>query len=138
MSTSSTTYYYDAADRLLGSVVSGDLIPGANPVADGLSPAVGGTPAEVQYDARGNTTKLADQSLVFDLSNQHDSAGDSCLPGFVSGPFAEADPRFGVELSLDPVRSGRRFPSLTGAVTVAPRVQVGALNDQQAPRRLPS
>ncbi len=69
--TSSTTYCYDAADRLLGSVVSGDLIPEANPVADGLSPAVGGTPAEVQYDARGNTTKLADQSLVFDLSNRH-------------------------------------------------------------------
>ncbi len=69
--TSSTTYCYDAADRLLGSVVSGDLIPEANPVADGLSPAVGATPAEVQYDARGNTTKLADQSLVFDLSNRH-------------------------------------------------------------------
>ena len=71
VSTSSTTYCYDAADRLLGSVVSGDLIAEANPVADGLSPAVGGTPAEVQYDARGNTTKLADQSLVFDLSNRH-------------------------------------------------------------------
>ncbi len=71
VSTSSTTYCYDAADRLLGSVVSGDLIPEANPVADGLSPAVGATPAEVQYDARGNTTKLADQSLVFDLSNRH-------------------------------------------------------------------
>lgn len=71
VSTSSTTYCYDAADRLLGSVVSGVLIPEANPVADGLSPAAGGTPAEVQYDARGNTTKLADQSLVFDLSNRH-------------------------------------------------------------------
>ena len=68
--TASTTYCYDAADRLLGSVVSG-AVPEANPVADGLSPAAGATPAEVQYDARGNTTKLADQSLVFDLANRH-------------------------------------------------------------------
>jgi RHS repeat-associated protein len=63
-STASTTYCYDAADRLLGSVVSGDAIPEANPVADGLAPA------ELAYDARGNTTTLADQSLVFDLSNR--------------------------------------------------------------------
>ena len=63
--TASTTYCYDAADRLLGSVVSGDAIPKANPVADGLAPA------ELEYDAHGNTTKLADQSLVFDLSNRH-------------------------------------------------------------------
>ena len=63
--TASTTYCYDAADRLLGSVVSGDAIPEANPVADGLSPS------ELEYDAHGNTTKLADQTLVFDLSNRH-------------------------------------------------------------------
>ncbi|MFM2352949.1 MAG: hypothetical protein RLZZ608_355 [Actinomycetota bacterium] len=69
--TSSTTYCYDAADRLLGSVVSGTPVPEANPVADGLSPAMGATAAEVQYDSRGNTTKLADQTLVFDLANRH-------------------------------------------------------------------
>jgi RHS repeat-associated protein len=63
--TASTTCCYDAADRLLGSVVSGDAIPEANPVADGLAPT------ELAYDARGNTTTLADQSLVFDLSNRH-------------------------------------------------------------------
>ncbi len=63
--TSSTTYCYDAADRLLGSVVSGTPVPEANPVADGL------TASELTYDARGNTTKLADQSLVFDLANRH-------------------------------------------------------------------
>ncbi len=45
--------------------MSGDAIPEANPVADGL------TPSELAYDARGNTTELADQSLVFDLSNRH-------------------------------------------------------------------
>ncbi len=63
--TASTTYCYDAADRLLGSVVSGDAIPEANAVADGLAPT------ELAYDARGNTTTLADQSLVFDLANRH-------------------------------------------------------------------
>lgn len=47
--TSSTTYCYDAADRLLGSVVSGDAVPEANPVADGL------TAAELAFDAHGNT-----------------------------------------------------------------------------------
>lgn len=62
--TSSTTYCYDAADRLLGPVVSG-AVPEANPIADGLAAS------ELAYDARGNTTKLADQSLVFDLSNRH-------------------------------------------------------------------
>ena len=36
-----------------------------NPVADGL------TPAELAYDAHGNTTTLADQSLEFDLGNRH-------------------------------------------------------------------
>ncbi|MEN9619855.1 MAG: hypothetical protein RL499_48 [Actinomycetota bacterium] len=62
--TASTTYCYDAADRLLGSVATG-AVPEANPVADGLAAS------ELAYDARGNTTKLADQSLVFDLSNRH-------------------------------------------------------------------
>jgi RHS repeat-associated protein len=62
--TASTTYCYDAADRLLGSVVSG-AVPEANPVADGLAAS------ELAYDSRGNTTKLADQTLVFDLANRH-------------------------------------------------------------------
>jgi len=45
--------------------VTGDAILEANPVADGL------TPAELAYDAHGNTTTLADQSLEFDLANRH-------------------------------------------------------------------
>lgn len=60
-----TTYCYDRADRLLASFVTGDLIPEANPVADGLEPS------ELAYDAHGNTTTLADQSLVFDKANRH-------------------------------------------------------------------
>jgi len=65
MSVSATTYCYDPADRLLASNVSGDAVPEANPVADGL------TPAELAYDAHGNTTTFADQSLVFDVANRH-------------------------------------------------------------------
>ena len=61
----STSYCYDQADRLLASTVSGDAIPEANPVADGLAPA------ELAYDAHGNTTTLADQLLEFDLANRH-------------------------------------------------------------------
>ena len=72
--TASTTYCYDAADRLLGSVVTG-AVPEANPVADGLSAA------ELAYDARGNTTKLADQSLVFDLANRHVSTTVTAAEG---------------------------------------------------------
>ncbi len=72
--TSSTTYCYDAADRLLGSVVTG-AVPESNPVADGLAAS------ELTYDARGNTTKLADQSLVFDLANRHVSTAVTTAEG---------------------------------------------------------
>ncbi|MER3388481.1 MAG: RHS repeat-associated core domain-containing protein [Microcella sp.] len=65
MTETSTSYCYDQADRLLASTVTGDAIPAANPVADGLAPA------ELAYDAHGNTTTLADQSLEFDLANRH-------------------------------------------------------------------
>ena len=73
---SSTTYCYDAADRLLGSIVTCDAVPEANPVADGLSPA------ELGYDARGNTTTLAERPLMFDTANRHvstmiDHGGDT-------------------------------------------------------------
>jgi len=74
-STSSTTYCYDAADRLLGSVVSGDAVPAANPVADGL------TASELAYDAHGNTTTFADQVLVFDVANRHVSTTITAAEG---------------------------------------------------------
>jgi len=74
-SVASTTYCYDAADRLLGSIVTGDAIPEANPVADGL------TASELTYDARGNTTKLADQTLVFDTANRHVSTTVTAAEG---------------------------------------------------------
>ncbi|BDI21661.1 PA14 domain-containing protein [Herbiconiux sp. L3-i23] len=59
-----TTYCYDGADRLLSTAVTNPLA-GANPVADGL-PAT-----DLTYDIRGNTTKLADQDLVYDGGDRH-------------------------------------------------------------------
>ena len=41
------------------------MYPGANPVVDGLAAS------ELAYDAHGNTTRLADQTLVFDKANRH-------------------------------------------------------------------
>jgi len=35
------------------------------------APAMKGGSAKLRYHARGNTTTLADQSLMFDLSNRH-------------------------------------------------------------------
>jgi large repetitive protein len=66
---------FDDADLLLGSACSGDVIPGRSPVADGLAPA------ELAYDACGKTTVLADQSLVFDLSNRHVSTTVTTVEG---------------------------------------------------------
>ncbi len=74
-STSTTAYCYDAADRLLGSVVSGVGVPEANPVADGLSAS------ELAYDAHGNTTTFADQVLVFDVANRHVSTTITAAEG---------------------------------------------------------
>jgi large repetitive protein len=67
--TSSITYCYDHADRLTGTIVT-NAQPGANPVtATGLN-TVGPNPT-LAYDAHGNTTSLADQSLEFDQANRN-------------------------------------------------------------------
>lgn len=60
-----TTYCYDNADRLTSTTV-------ANPPA-GASPITGTglTASTLQYDAHGNTTKLADQTLGYDVADRH-------------------------------------------------------------------
>ena len=67
--TSSTAYCYDSADRLTATTVT-DPVAGANPVAGTNLSQQAGTLA---YDARGNTTTLADQTLTYDASNRHAS-----------------------------------------------------------------
>ena len=60
----STAYCYDWADRLLSSTVTG-AIPGASSVTDGVAAS------EIVYDARGNTTRLADMQFAYDAANRH-------------------------------------------------------------------
>lgn len=61
-----TSYCYDHTDRLTSTTVTG------TPAGPGLSPVGSAIPAaQLAYDAHGNTTKLADQSLGYDVSDQH-------------------------------------------------------------------
>ncbi|KRC58605.1 hypothetical protein ASE14_18800 [Agromyces sp. Root81] len=61
-----TTYCYDQTDRLTSTAVTG------TPAGPGLSPVAAGIPAaQLAYDAHGNTTTLADQTLGYDASDQH-------------------------------------------------------------------
>ncbi|WP_168186179.1 RHS repeat-associated core domain-containing protein [Agromyces badenianii] len=61
-----TSYCYDQTDRLTSTAVAGA------PAGPGLSPVAAGIPAaQLAYDAHGNTTTLADQTLGYDVSDQH-------------------------------------------------------------------
>ena len=62
----STSYCYDQTDRLTSTAVTGTPAgPGLSPVAAGIAAA------QLAYDAHGNTTTLADQTLGYDVSDQH-------------------------------------------------------------------
>jgi len=67
--TTSVAYCYDHADRLTGTTVTGAPV-GASPVAGGNLTTTG-PGATLAYDAHGNTTRLADQQLTFDVSGRH-------------------------------------------------------------------
>jgi RHS repeat-associated protein len=60
--TTSTAYCYDYADQLTATTVTG-AVSGADPV--------GGTNLVPTYDAHGNTLTLADETLTYDVANQH-------------------------------------------------------------------
>lgn len=62
--TTSTSYCYDWADRLTSTTVTNPII-GANTVTDGLAAT------DIAYDARGNTTRLADMRFTYDADNRH-------------------------------------------------------------------
>ncbi len=62
-------YCYDTADRLTGTTVTA-APAGASPVAAGNLTTTG-PGATLAYDARGNTTVLADQQLGYDVTNRH-------------------------------------------------------------------
>jgi RHS repeat-associated protein len=65
----SVAYCYDAADRLTGTTVT-DAPTGASPVA-GSNLTVTGPGETLAYDSHGNTTRLADQTLTYDVAGRH-------------------------------------------------------------------
>jgi RHS repeat-associated protein len=68
--TTSTAYCYDYADRLTATTVT-NPVPGANPVAGTNLTTEGGAAATLAYDAHGNTTTLANETLGYDGSDRH-------------------------------------------------------------------
>jgi RHS repeat-associated protein len=63
---STTNYCYDKADRLLSTAVTPAVSgPGLNPIVTGIDAS------KLTYDAHGNTTTLADQTLGYDIADQH-------------------------------------------------------------------
>jgi RHS repeat-associated protein len=69
-SVTSVAYCYDTADRLTGTTVTGTPVAGASPVAGGNLTTTG-PGASLAYDAHGNTTTLADQTLFYDVADRH-------------------------------------------------------------------
>lgn len=67
--TSSTAYCYENADRLTGTTVT-NPVAGANPIAGTNLSSTGTTPSLV-YDAHGDISTLADQSLGYDSTDRH-------------------------------------------------------------------
>ncbi|HWH26651.1 MAG TPA: PA14 domain-containing protein [Pseudolysinimonas sp.] len=65
----SVAYCYDNADRLTQTTVT-NAPAGGGPVATGNLTTTG-PGASLAYDAHGNTTVLADQTLAYDVSDQH-------------------------------------------------------------------
>ncbi len=63
--TTSTSYCYDNADRLMSTTVT-NPVSGADPVA-----GTNLTSSNLSYDANGNTSTLADQTLEYDAGDRH-------------------------------------------------------------------
>lgn len=63
------SYCYDYADRLV-STNPDTAQPGANPVL-GQAMSTTAPLANIAYDSHGNTTKLANQTMVYDAANRH-------------------------------------------------------------------
>jgi RHS repeat-associated protein len=68
-SITSVAYCYDNADRLTGTTVTGEPA-GASPVSGGDLTTTG--PGEtLAYNNHGNATRLADQTLTYDVADRH-------------------------------------------------------------------
>jgi hypothetical protein len=67
--TSQVAYCYDSADRLTSTTPT-NMSAGAAPVSASSLNTVGPLPSLV-YDAHGNTPTLADQTMAYDVADQH-------------------------------------------------------------------
>jgi RHS repeat-associated protein len=65
VTTTPTAYCYDGMDRLLTTTGAAGV--------DGSNLSAFSTPATLAYDAHGNTTTLAGQTLAYDVADQHTS-----------------------------------------------------------------
>ncbi len=79
--TTTTQYCYDWADRLLSSSVT-NPVTGAHSVADGLAVS------DIEYDVRGNITRLGDMTFTYDAANRHNKTtyGDGTTVTVVRDP----------------------------------------------------
>lgn len=91
--TTSTSYQYDWADRLLSATVT-NPVPGADSITDGLAAS------DITYDAAGNTTKLGDVVLTYDATGRH--AGSTYADGTTTSIVRDADGRV-VSRTVDPL-----------------------------------
>ena len=123
--TSTVAYCYDSADRLLSTSGTG-TVAGASPVTDGL------LAGELAYDAHGNTTTLADQSITYDIADQHLSttvAGQTVtytrdVTGSIVARASTSDPFASIHYTTGAVLDGagavlQRTLSLPGGVAVS-------------------
>jgi len=66
----SVSYCYDNADRLTSTDFAGTVPSNGSPVAVSDLASTGSQPSLV-YDSHGNTTRLADQTLFYDVADRH-------------------------------------------------------------------
>lgn len=93
--TTTTSYCFDWADRLLSSSVTG-APAGATSVADGIAAN------ELAYDSRGNTVQLADMTFSYNANNAH--VGTAYADGTTVAVIRDATGRV-VSRTTDPAGS---------------------------------
>ena len=101
--TTSTTYQYDWADRLLSATVT-NPVPGADSIADGLAAS------DIIYDETGNTTKLGDIAFAYDSAGLH--AGSTYTDGTTTSIVRDAGGRV-ISRTVDPLGAAAGDPAAT-------------------------
>jgi RHS repeat-associated protein len=114
-----TSYCYDNADRLTGTTTTNPPV-GANPVTAGNLSV-----ASLAYDAHGNTTTMADQTLSYDATDAH--AKTTLADGTVLTYLRDATGRV-IQRTLHPVTG----PDEIQRYTYSAGAQYAVLNGSNA------